>query len=141
MKAVKFITLSIVLLGLQACKKKSDYKNPYLQDVSFSVEINLDLPEYAPLQYANNSVLIQNIGIKGVIVFYSGNSYLAYEASDPNHYPSGCSQMHPNQFTCKCDCENNRYSLYTGQLTEGEGKYPLKAYHVSQNGHLLRISN
>jgi len=139
MKNIGFFLL--MLLSLTACSKKQTYNNPYLQDVGFSMQINLDLPEYAPLKFANNSVLVNNVGIKGVIVFNTGSGYQAWEASDPNHYPSNCSTMQPNQFTCKCDCEENTYSLYTGQLTKGDGEYSLKAYHISQSGNLLRISN
>ena len=131
----------LLVISLFSCKKKQVYNNPYLEDVSFSISINMDLPEYAPLKYANNSVLVHNIGIKGVIVFNTGTGYNAFEASDPNHYPSPCSTMQPNQFTCKCDCEDNTYSLHTGQLTHGTGDYSLKAYHISQNGNSLRISN
>ncbi len=140
MKHLLGIIFIFILLS-SSCKKNQTYNNPYLEDVSFSVSINLDLPEYAPLKFANNSVLIHNVGLKGVIVFNTGNSYTAFEASDPNHYPSACSTMQPNQFTCKCDCEDNTYSLYTGQITHGSGEYAMKAYHVSQNGNSLRISN
>jgi nitrite reductase/ring-hydroxylating ferredoxin subunit len=138
---MKYVFNLIILLSLVACKKDNVYQNPYLEDVSFSTQINLDLPEYAPLKYANNSVLVQNVGIKGVIVFNTGHSYQAFEASDPNHYPSACSTMQPNQFTCSCNCEGNTYSLYTGQITQGDGQYSLKPYHVSQSGNTLHISN
>jgi len=137
----KIIPLAFILFLIFSCKKQPKYNNPYLTDVSFSIEINMDLPEYQSLKFANNSVLVYNVGIKGVIVFNTGSGYVAYEASDPNHYPNDCSQMQPNQFTCKCDCEENQYSLYTGQLTEGAGEYAMKAYHISRSGNKLRISN
>ena len=137
----KFWILFFIFLSISACSKKQNYHNPYLQDIGFSIEINLDLPEYSPLKFSNNSVLVNNVGIKGVIVFNTGSGYNAWEASDPNHHPSNCSTMQPNQFTCKCNCEENTYSLHTGQLTKGKGEYSLKAYHVSQSGNLLRISN
>lgn len=136
----KFLLLAIFFI-LFACKKNEIDKNPYLENISFSIEINLDLPEYASLKYANNSVLVHNAGIKGILVFNNGNGYNAFEASDPNHFPGDCSQMHPNQFTCTCDCENNQYSLYTGQITRGEGKYSLKPYHIHLSGNRLRIYN
>ncbi len=141
MKKNSVLFIFLLLLLTAGCKKHSNYNNPYLEDVSFSIEINLDLPEYAPLQYANNSVLVHNAGIKGVIVFNTGSGYNAFEASDPNHYPSQCSTMQPSQFTCKCDCEDNIYSLHTGQLTSGEGEYSLKPYHIVKSGNKLLISN
>ena len=139
MKKITYITL--ILFLIISCKKQPKYNNPYLTDVSFSIEINMDLPEYESLKFANNSVLVYNVGIKGAIVFNTGSGYVAYEASDPNHYPNDCSQMQPNQFTCQCDCEENQYSLHTGQLTKGSGEYALKPYRVSQTGNKLRISN
>jgi nitrite reductase/ring-hydroxylating ferredoxin subunit len=124
-----------------SCAKNNKYENPYLEDIGFSIQVNMDLPEYSQLKFANNSVLVHNIGIKGVIIFYSGSTYVAYEASDPNHFPTTCSQMVPNQFTCKCTCEENKYSLYDGQVISGEGQYPMKPYHITQNGNMLRIYN
>ena len=138
-KNILFFLLGFLLFS--ACKKRTKYSNPYLENVSFSIEINLDLPEYTPLKYANNSILVHNAGIKGVIVFNTGNGYNAFEASDPNHYPSACSTMQPNQFTCKCDCEDNTYSLHTGQLSSGNGDYGLKPYHIVKSGNKLIISN
>ncbi len=140
MKYLKYIFI-FLFFSQVSCEKNKKYANPYLQDVSFSRSINMDLPEYASLKFANNSVLIQNIGLKGVIVFNTGSSFVAFEASDPNHYPSGCSSMVPNQFTCKCDCEGNEYSLYDGQQISGTGQYTMKPYHVSQSGNILHISN
>jgi len=137
----KIIYITFILFLIFSCAKQSEYSNPYLDDVSFSIEINMDLPEYQSLKFANNSVLVYNVGIKGAIVFNTGSGYVAYEASDPNHYPDDCSQMQPNQFTCKCECEGNQYSLYTGQLVEGSGQYNLKAYRISQTGNKLRITN
>ncbi len=138
MKKLSFFLIFTILL---ACNKEQVYQNPYLENVSFSIQVNMDLPEYALLKYANNSVLIRNVGIKGVLVFNTGTSYTAFEASDPNHYPSDCSIMQPNQFTCQCPCENNTYSLFTGQLTQGSGQYSLKPYRISRNGQILYISN
>ncbi len=135
------LLIFLVFLLFSACKKTTEYNNPYLEDVSFSIEINMNLPEYSSLKYANNSVLVHNAGIKGVLVFNTGNGYNAFEASDPNHYPSACSTMQPNQFTCKCDCEENTYSLHTGQLSSGEGRYGLKPYHIVQSENKLIISN
>jgi len=141
MKYYKYFYIIFILIGISSCSKNQTYQNEYLDEVSFSIEINLDLPEYASLKYANNSIIVHNVGIKGVIVFNTGSGYNAFEASDPNHFPSSCSQMVPNQFTCQCDCEENQYSLYTGQITQGEGPYSMKPYHVSQSGNYLRIYN
>ena len=140
MKVIKYIFLFLLITSL-SCSKNRQYKNPYLNNLSFSVEINMDLPEYSTLKFANNSVLVHQIGIKGVIVFNTGNAYIAFEASDPNHFPNNCSQMQPNQFTCKCQCENNEYSLYNGHSIKGKREYPMKTYKIHRSNNLLRIYN
>ena len=142
---MKVIFRTILLISLLSfnygCDKNVPEQNPYLQNVGFTREINLDLPQYSSLKFANNSIILYNVGIKGVIVFNTGNSFLAWEASDPNHYPSDCSTMTPDQFTCECSCEGNKYSLYDGQKISGDGNYSLKPYHIYQNGNILTISN
>ncbi len=140
MRNFKIVFFTIIFIFFSCAKTKQE-TNPYLKDISFSREINLDLPQYSSLKFPNNSVLISEIGLKGVIVINTGNQFLAWEASDPNHYPSSCSTMQPNQFTCSCACEGNKYSLYDGQLIEGEGNYTLKPYHISQTGNILFIYN
>ncbi len=140
-KTFKYILLLTIIISFLSCSKTQQDRNPYLKDVSFGREINLDLPQYSSLKFANNSVLIRDIGIKGVIVFNTGSQFMAWEASDPNHYPSSCSTMEPQQFTCSCPCEGNKYSLFDGQIINGEGHYTLKPYHISPNGNILYIYN
>jgi nitrite reductase/ring-hydroxylating ferredoxin subunit len=145
MKKKDYINISLIILTIHylflSCSPSQQERNPYLKDVSFSREINLDLPQYSPLKFANNSIILNDIGIKGVIIFNTGSQFLAWEASDPNHYPSSCSTMEPNQFTCSCPCEENKYSLYDGQLISGEGNYTLKPYHLTVNGNILFVYN
>ncbi len=141
MKKNSILYVLFISLLFLSCTKNKRERNPYLKDVSFNLQINMDLPQYSSLKFANNSILVQQVGIKGVIIFNTGSQFLAWEASDPNHYPSSCSTMQPNQFTCSCPCEENKYSLYDGQIIEGEGNYTLKPYHVSVNGQSLFIYN
>ncbi len=131
---------SLFLLTILSCKKRT-IDNPYLDDVSFHIEINLDLPQYESLQYAGSAIYVQNGGIKGIFLINNGNNILAFEASDPNHYPSDCSKMTLSGLTCSCPCEQNKYALNTGQpITEGL-IYSMKPYHVSRNGNILTIYN
>ncbi len=139
MKTKRIIGL-FLLLFIFGCKERA-YKNPYLQDVSFDIMINLDLPQYASLQYPGSALYVAQGGIKGVFIFNSGDGFNAFEASDPNHYPNDCSTMQANGTSVICPCENNRYSLSDGHLMSGEGQYGLKPYHVQQNGHIIHIYN
>ncbi len=139
---MKNFFLIIISLFILSCDKDKDSSgNPYLQNVSFTKEINTSLPSYNGLQFPSNPVLITDagVGIRGIIVMKVGtNDYRAYEASCPNHYPNDCSLMSLNGINAKCSCENYEYSLYTG---EGGQKYPLKAYRVEANGSVIRVYN
>ncbi len=139
---IKYIALiaSMLFFSASGCRKNPN-RNPYLQDVSFDISINLDLPQYASLQYPGSSLYIAQGGIKGIFVFNTGDAYNAFEASDPNHYPNDCSLMQLDGTSVLCPCENNRYSLTDGHLMSGEGNYGLKPYHVSLNGNMLHIYN
>jgi len=133
---------AIAIFVVLSCNKDDNTNgNPYLQNVSFTKEINTSLPSYNGLQFPSNPVLITDAGagIKGIIVMKVGtNDYRAYEASCPNHYPNDCSLMSLNGINAKCSCENYEYSLYTG---EGGQKYPLKSYRVEASGSVIRVYN
>lgn len=142
MKKYFFLIAAAILLS---CDKDHPVnKNPYLDNVSFSIGINLNLPSNNQLNFVGSPVLITDAGagIKGIIVMRAGaaNDYRAYEASCPNQYPSECSQMTINGINAVCPCDQKEYSLYTGL---GNGDYPLKAYRVelSGDGSMLRVYN
>jgi nitrite reductase/ring-hydroxylating ferredoxin subunit len=137
----RYFFLIIVLFSLSCHKDKVVSANPYLQNVSFSKEINMNLPSYNGLNFVSQPILITDpgAGIKGIVVMKAGESdYRAYEASCPNHYPSNCSLMELDGINVKCPCENYEYSLYTGL---GIAKYPLKPYRVQINGTTLVVYN
>jgi nitrite reductase/ring-hydroxylating ferredoxin subunit len=133
----------IVLVFVISCDrdKSVNNSNPYLQNVSFVKELNTSFPSYSGLQFPSNPVLITDAGagIKGIVVMKVGaDSYRAYEASCPNHYPSACSLMEIDGINVKCPCENYEYSLYTGL---GNAQYPLKEYRTEANGSIIRVYN
>jgi len=52
-----------------SCSSTDLERNPYLAEYSFQFPINLNLPEYNDLKLAGGSVLISQLGHKGVIVY------------------------------------------------------------------------
>ena len=90
----------------------------YLQNVSFSKEINTNLPSYNALTFPSNPILITDAGagIQGIVVMKagSGNDYRAWEASCPNQYPIACSKLSISGLNAVCSCDNYSYSIYTG---------------------------
>jgi len=134
----------LFLFFLSSCDKNSTNRNPYLQEISFRFDLNLNLPLYSSLTNTGSAVYVGNaaVGTRGAFVINTGfNSYMAWEASCPNHAPSSCSSLRINGVTASCTCEDYQYSLATGQpLTEG-ATYSLLFYKVQQNGTQVRIYN
>lgn len=144
MRSVRFLFLFIFLL---ACNNDQGQRNPYLQEIGFRFEINLNLPLYSPLTNAGNAVYIgaQGVGIRGVFVMNTGFTYRVFEASCPNHSPSPCSTTELNGQTAICSCEGFEYSLFTGQQfsipDDGKRYFNMLEYQASQSGNIIVISN
>ena len=139
----------LILIGLLlalSCGKNDLERNPYFLDLTFSLPVNLNLPQYDNLRFAGGTISLPNAGHKGIHLFnLNGSSYLAWEASCPNHLPSSCSRTQLEAYLAECTCEGYRYSLATGQLLNPpEGAtdiYSLIMYRVDMRGNSLVISN
>ena len=139
----------LILIGLMlalSCGKNDLERNPFLPDLRFSLPVNLNLPQYDNLRFAGGTILLPNAGHKGIHLFnLNGSSYLAWEASCPNHLPSSCSQTQLVGVLAECPCEDYRYSLATGQLLNppkgATNIYSLIMYTVDVRGNNLVISN
>ncbi len=137
----------LLLLFLLACSNDQGQRNPYLQEIGFRFEINLNLPLYSPLTNPGSAVYIgaQGVGIRGVFVMNTGFAYRVFEASCPNHSPNSCSTTELNGQTAVCGCEGYEYSLFTGQQlsppNDGERYFNMLEYRASQSGNVVVISN
>jgi nitrite reductase/ring-hydroxylating ferredoxin subunit len=137
-----------LLLAFFSCDNDRGDRNPYLQEIGFRLDMNLNLPLYSPLTNLGNAVYVDNAGIgtRGVFVVKSSfDQYRAFEASCPNHVPNDCSTMALEGQTATCSCENYEYSLFTGQLLnrpeDGNRYYDMLEYSATQSGNVVVISN
>jgi len=141
-KTLFTLLLSTVLLS---CSKSNinDSNCKFLLNIGVNTSVNLNLPQYSNLQFTSNSVYVPNVGNGGLIVTNSGTAYLAWDASDPNHSPSVCSQLSITGLEGNCGCNDaNVYSLITGQpLNDSSLRCGLKAYRVEVSGSNLLITN
>ena len=146
-KKFDFVQNAILfLLLILGCSKDPIQRNPYLADIRFQRDLNLSLPLYNQLNFVGGSIFIPDIGIKGVIVFnLSGSTFLAWEATCPNHLPKSCSKLFISGVLAECSCENFQYSLATGQLLNPSEKLnpprDLLFYQIQNFNGILRISN
>ncbi len=129
-----------------ACNSDDDVNrnNPYLIDPLVNMQLDLSLPQYNPLNFPGNSILLNSQGIKGIVVYNIDNSqYVALELSDPNHAPNVCSRMEIDgiEATCPCPNENNTYNIITGQHVSQPNLYPMQRYNALRNGSVITITN
>lgn len=138
----KYILLLLLFPVLFACDDNGHTNNnPYLPNYNFSIDINTDFPLYSKLQFTANPVYISQagIGINGIIVMNTGSGYAAWEASCPNQELTSCSRLIIHGVNAVCPCDDQEYSLFTG---DAKMRYPLKPYRVqiiSQN--VIRVYN
>lgn len=137
-----FKTLVFCILFTACSKNSVDNENcRFLLDIGVNEVVNLNLPQYSHLQFAGNSEYIPNAGNAGIIVAFTGADYLAWDASDPNHTPNSCSALDPSGLEGTCGCDENTYSLVTGQpLNNGELQCSLRNYRVEVSGNSLIIT-
>ena len=145
-KIPNFCYLLFGFLLFLSCGKRPIDRNPYLIDIRFQREFNLSLPLYSGLNYVGGSLLIEDAGINGIILFnLNGSSFLAWEATCPNHLPESCSKLGIKGVLAVCSCESFQYSLATGQLLNpSEGlnpPQPLLFYQVQNYNGILSVTN
>ncbi len=139
-----------LLVLLISCSSDNTNRNPYLQEVGFRFDLNLNLPLYNGLNNIGNPVYVgsNGVGTRGAFVMragLSGSQFVAWEASCPNHTPNNCSTMTIDGQNVVCDCEGYTYNLFTGQQLDrpddGKRYYDLLFYRATQSGNIVTISN
>ncbi|WP_146171703.1 hypothetical protein [Flavobacterium magnum] len=140
---MKRIIPLFTLILLAACSGSSSrYRNPFLPEYGFSMDINTNLPTLSGLNSPINPIIIPDngSGITIIAMKISDNDYRAWDAHCPNQTPSACSLMDIDGVNAVCSCENYQYSIFSGDGPQGD--YAMKPYRISVIGNnLLRISN
>ncbi|MGB3152101.1 MAG: hypothetical protein WBB27_15710 [Maribacter sp.] len=138
----------LLLVLLLSCTNDRTNRNPFLQEINFRFDANLNLPLYSPLTNTGSAVLVQSdgIGTRGVFIINTGfNQFRAFEASCPNHAPNSCSTMILDGQVATCSCEDYQYSLFTGQQLnrpdDGNRYYDMLEYRATFGGNSVSISN
>ncbi len=138
----KIFVLLVVSFLIAGCNAGTvNYRNPNLPaNYMVYMQLNLALPLYSNLKNPINSFVDYSQGIRGVVVFNAGNSYVAYDLACPNTpYTTCATAMTVMGVDAKCSCDNSTYSLFSGQSTGQQ--YPMKPYHVELNGDNLTVTN
>ncbi len=142
----KIILLGFLIINF-SCNKNDrlNNDNPNLITPLVNLTLNLNLPEYVPLQFPGNHIIVTQQGIKGIVIYNVNNTqFTAFELSDPNHIPNSCSKMTVEGIIASCPCEDddNTYDIVTGQhKTQPDTMYPMLRFRVELNGDTLRVFN
>jgi len=142
----KLIVLGFIIV-IFSCGKNDRLvnNNPNLITPLVNLTLNLNLPEYVPLQFPGNHIIVTQQGIKGIVIYNVNNTqFTAFELSDPNHTPNNCSKMAVEGIIASCPCEDddNKYDIITGQhKTQPDTMYPMLRFRVELNGDILRVFN
>ncbi|HMU13882.1 MAG TPA: hypothetical protein PKE53_07750 [Flavobacteriales bacterium] len=134
-----FSSLVIALLSV-SCKKESTTGVPPVQ---LDVSININLPEYADLQVVGGWVYLTG-GSQGLIVYRKNqDEFSALDRHCPFQPENLCHVIVDESGVIARDtaCCHSAYLIMDGQPTEGPSSFPLKAYHTTFNGTMLRIYN
>ena len=143
-------TIRLLFIGILvlSCSNDEGSGNPFIADINFSFDINLNLPLYSPLTNIGNAVYVGNagVGVRGVFVINTGfDLFRSFEASCPNHAPNSCSTMESTGQVATCSCEDYEYNLLTGQQLnrpdDGQQYYDMVEYRAVKSGDTVIISN
>lgn len=136
-------TILLIVFSISCTNERISYYNPYLPDMAVNLSINLNLPAYAALNYANQSVLETSQGYNGIIIHNAGIGFSAFEATCSNHVINSQSALKVNGQIAKCNHCNREYFLLNGQPTDNgiPSTYGLKPYRVVQSGNMLTVTN
>ena len=149
MKLRVHLYVLIFTLLLSSCNKNDDNdqnNNPNIPNAAFDTGslINTSLPQYNSLQFPGNYITLNNnYGVNGIVVYFTGSMYTAFELSDPNHQLNSCSNLTVDGIIATCSCDDdNSYEIVTGQRQDGTtGQFTLVPYQVEVNGSVIRVFN
>ncbi len=83
------LVTSLMFLFLVSCSKNNvNNNNPFLPDYSFDTgnAINTALPQFTDLQFSGIYIILGSpYGINGTVISRIGDSFSAFELTDPNH--------------------------------------------------------
>ena len=138
LKRGKYLFFFILILFTNPSCDEIDSQIP---EVPVRLTINLNIIN--ELTIPGNSVLFENYGFGGIIVYCElPGSYYAYDAACTNEINQTCSIVNEGVLgTCSC-CESKFILSGSAYPSEGPASAPLKQYNVSILGNnMLRVYN
>jgi hypothetical protein len=142
-------SILLIVLSLMAgisCKKKGTVQDPIpYQTVNVTIypndPLNFKIQVIGGWAYCSggvNGILIYRKAVQG-----NSNDFVAYERTStylPNDAGALIKVQHDN-FTCKDTVSLSEWQIIDGAVKKSPATLPLKQYHVSYDGNVLKITN
>lgn len=140
------IALALVMVFLTLSSSSCRQRLHPVPDIPFNFNIDINLPTYAALQSIGNHVYVDNIGVKGVVVYRrSMDEFVAFDRMSTAAGGDTCQPLFvdPDNLLILLDpCTPSTFSLFDGSLITGPAEWGLRAYRVMFNGmNIINIQN
>lgn len=138
LKAILGIVLTTLLL--LSCGKEDDSGIP---NVAVNFQISISDPRVAALQAGGGTVIINGIGVAGLILYREfGGGYAAYDRCSSYQPQNKCAvNLDNNSLTVTDPCSGSKFSLTDGTPVKAPATRALKSYYVSVSNYEIFVSN
>lgn len=138
---MKGLICFLLIICIISCNSSGSNNNCF-PDNFVDVTVDLSLPEFIDLNVPGGWSYT-NGGLKGLVIFRSGNNFKAFDRRCPEQDQASCAAMEvENNIILKCSCDGNEYNSLNGSLLVGEGSCFAKEYLVQQiSSSVIRITN
>jgi len=136
-KKNRFYGIAILLMTIMSHQAHSQAAFP-------TVTVNLSYPQYQRLRIDGGYVYIEGAGLRGIILYRSGeNAFIAYERACPHHPEENCAivQVDGSSLYMVDHCCKSTFNFSDGQPTGGPAQRPLLQYRIEISGTTLKISD
>ena len=133
----------LIFLGVGACSTgPTDDPIPVVPFANLT--INLSFPEYQSLAVDGGVKEMNNLGVRGVILYRkSSSTYIAYERNCSYHPNDACAtvNVHTSGLYMTDPCCGSTFSFTDGTPSGGLAWRPLRRYRTELAGSSLTITN
>jgi Rieske Fe-S protein len=144
-KKLKQYSLAALLFLLFMSCEETGIAQDNMPPASVNLEINLRNMEYRDLEGPKGWVYINNVGLKGIVVYKSPDGgYIAMDRACPHDYdkasPCGRVEVDNSNFFMKDECCGSTFDM-EGYVQNGPASRPLRKYFTAVSEDYLYISS
>lgn len=142
-KIIHFIVALAVLTLFNGCNENEQPQIvPY---TNVNLIMSLNLPQFSPLSFSGNAIVVNNQGYKGngVIVYRLVDDFYAFDATCPQHISTATAIELDgvSAGTATCPSCGTTYVLMTGFALDDDSAYPLQSYTAWCTGNTVYVNN